>query len=102
MSVAAFAAEPAAPVAKPAAAGAEALLKKYACIACHQASVKTVGPAYKDVAAKYSGKKDAEQMLFDKVKKGGSGNWGTLAMPPQAAVPDEDLRAMIKHILTVK
>jgi cytochrome c len=99
MSVAAFVAEPAA---APAAAGAEGLLKKYACIACHQTSTKTVGPAYKDVAAKYRGTKAAEQLMFDKVRKGGAGAWGQLAMPPNTTVPDEDLRAMIKWILAVK
>ena len=68
----AFAAEPA-----PAATGAEGLLKQYACIACHAVATKVVGPAYKDVAAKYRGNKDAEQMLIAKVKSGGVGTLGS-------------------------
>jgi cytochrome c551/c552 len=96
--VAAIAAEPAA---APAVAGAEGLLKKYVCIACHQADAKTVGPAYKEVAAKYRGSEDAEEMLFDKVKNGGVGVWGQVPMPPNATVPDAELHAMITWILAV-
>ena len=85
---------------RPAVAGAEGLLKKYACIACHQADAKTAGPAYKEVAAKYRGSEDAE-MLFDKVKNGGVGVWGQVPMPPNATVPDAELHAMITWILAV-
>jgi cytochrome c len=99
VSVAAFAAEPAA---APAAGGVETKFKTNACIACHSPSAKLVGPAYKDVAAKYRDKKDAEQMLFDKVRKGGSGVWGPVVMPPNSTASDEDLHAMIKWILAIK
>jgi cytochrome c len=94
-----FAAEPAA---APAAGGAEALLKKYACIACHSPTTKLVGPAYKDVAAKYREDTTAEQKLVAKVKGGGVGVWGQIPMPPNATVPDADLQAMIKWILALK
>jgi len=86
---------------RPAVAGAEGLLKKYACIACHQADARTVGPAYKEVAAKYRGSEDAEEMLFDKVKNGVVGVWGQVPMPPNATVPDAELHAMITWILAV-
>ena len=33
----------------------EALAKKHNCTACHAVDKKLVGPAYKDVAAKYKG-----------------------------------------------
>jgi len=78
------------------------MLKKYACLACHQVDKKLVGPAYQEVAAKYRGQKDAEKVLFEKVKKGGVGVWGQIPMPPNAAVPDKDLQAMIKWILAQK
>jgi cytochrome c len=80
----------------------EALAKKYNCFACHAVDKKLVGPAYKDVAAKYSGDKGAEAKLVDKVKKGGVGAWGQVPMPPNATVPDADLRALVKWVLSQK
>ena len=81
----------------------EALAKKYACVACHVVKgAKTVGPAYADVAKKYAGQKDVQAKLVEKVKKGGTGVWGQVPMPPNAAVPDADVRALVKWILSVK
>lgn len=81
---------------------AEDLLKKNACTACHAIDKKMVGPAYKDVAAKYRGQKDMEAKLAEKVKKGGTGVWGSIPMPPNAAVSDADIKAMVAYILTLK
>lgn len=78
------------------------LLKKHACVACHQIDKKLVGPAYNDVAAKYKGNAKAADMLADKVKKGGSGVWGPVAMPPNPQVPDADIKAMVAYVLTLK
>jgi cytochrome c len=80
----------------------EELAKKHACFACHATDKKLVGPSYKDVAAKYRGDKGAEAKLFEKVKKGGTGVWGQVPMPPNAAVPDADIRALVKWILSQK
>lgn len=80
----------------------EALAKKYACLACHAVDKKVVGPAYKDVAAKYKGNKDAEAMLMEKVRKGGAGVWGQVPMPPNPSVPEADLKAIVKWILSIK
>ena len=80
----------------------EDLAKKYACLSCHTVDKKLVGPAYKDVAAKYRGQKDAEAKLVEKVKKGGVGVWGQIPMPPNATVPDADLRALVKWVLSQK
>ena len=81
----------------------EDLAKKYACVACHVVKgAKTVGPAYAEVAKKYAGQKDAEAKLVEKVKKGGTGVWGQVPMPPNPAVPDADVRALVKWILSVK
>lgn len=80
----------------------EQLAKKHACFACHSVDKKLVGPAYKDVAAKYRGVKGAEAKLVEKVKKGGTGVWGTVPMPPNGAVPDADLHALVKWILSQK
>ena len=80
----------------------EELAKKSGCIACHKVDGKLVGPAYKDVAAKYKGDKKAEAMLIDKVKKGGMGVWGPIPMPPNAAVKDEDIKTLVKWVLAAK
>lgn len=87
------------------AAGAQdaaALLKKHNCTACHSVDKKLVGPAYHDVAAKYKGDAKAPAMLMDKVKKGGVGNWGQIPMPPNAAVPDADIKTMVTYIVGLK
>ena len=53
------------------------LAKQKNCLSCHSVDTRLVGPAYKDVAKKYAGQKDAEDKLVQKVLKGGSGTWGT-------------------------
>ena len=81
----------------------EDLAKKHACVACHNVKgAKTVGPTYAEVAKKYAGQKDAAAKLADKVKKGGTGVWGQVPMPPNAAVPDADVQALVKWVLSVK
>jgi cytochrome c len=84
------------------ASASDALAKKHNCFACHQLDKKVVGPSYKDVAAKYAGDKGAQAKLADKVKKGGVGVWGQVPMPPNAAVPDADVQALVKWILSQK
>jgi cytochrome c len=81
----------------------EELAKKHLCTTCHVVKgAKTIGPTYADVAKKYAGQKDAEAKLAEKVKKGGTGVWGQVPMPPNAAVPDADIKALVKWILSVK
>jgi cytochrome c len=81
----------------------EELAKKHACLACHVVKgAKTVGPAYADVAKKYAGQKGIEAKLVEKVKKGGTGVWGQVPMPPNPNVSDADLHAIVKWILSVK
>ena len=92
----------AAAIAATPALASEELAKKNACTACHAVDKKLVGPAYKDVAKKYKGDAKAEAMLFDKVKKGGVGNWGQVPMPPNANVKDEDVKTLVKWILALK
>jgi cytochrome c len=81
----------------------EELAKKHLCTTCHVLKgAKTIGPAYADVAKKYAGQKDAEAKLVDKVKKGGQGVWGQIPMPPNAAVPDADIKTLVKWVLSIK
>jgi cytochrome c len=81
-------------------ADAQALMKKNNCLTCHSIDKKIVGPAYKDVAAKYKGQADAEAKLVAKVKKGGAGSFGTMPMPPQAAKV-EDVQAIVHYVLSL-
>ena len=81
---------------------AKALLQKSGCTACHSDDKKLVGPAYKDVAAKYKGDAAAAGKLAEKVKKGGSGVWGPVPMPPNANVKDDDIKTMVAYVLTLK
>jgi cytochrome c len=80
----------------------EELAKKHNCFACHAIDKKLVGPSYKDVAAKYRNDPGAEAKLADKVKKGGQGVWGQVPMPPNSQVPDADIRALVKWVLSQK
>lgn len=86
-----------------AAADGEAIVKKARCIACHAVDQKRVGPSYKDVAAKYKDDAKAPAMLFDKVRNGGTGNWGQVPMIPHPAdkIGDEDLKAAVAWILSL-
>jgi cytochrome c len=77
----------------------EALAKKHNCLACHQVDKKVIGPAYREIAKKYKGQKDAAAQLEQKVKKGGVGVWGQIPMPPNAAVPDGDIKKLVDWIL---
>ena len=67
----------------------EALAKSKNCMACHAIDKKLVGPAYKDVAAKYKGDAKAPAMLAAKIKAGGKGVWGEIPMPPNNVTPEE-------------
>lgn len=86
---------------QPAMANAE-LAKSKNCMACHAIATKLVGPAYKDVAAKYAGQKDAEAKLVGKVTKGGAGAWGPVPMPPNPQVSEAEAKTLVKWVLAQK
>jgi len=67
----------------------EALAKAKNCMSCHALDKKLVGPAYKEVAAKYKGDTKAPAMLAAKIKAGGKGTWGPVPMPPNNVTPEE-------------
>lgn len=75
-------------------ANEEALAKKYACAACHQTDHKLVGPAWKDVAARYADGSVTAAQLAANIKKGSSGKWGSTAMPAQSQLPEADAQAL--------
>ncbi|KGM42407.1 hypothetical protein JY96_19635 [Aquabacterium sp. NJ1] len=76
-------------------------MTKAGCMACHAKDKKVVGPAFKDIAAKYKGDKEAPTRLAEKVRKGGSGVWGPIPMPPNPAekISDADLKGAVELIL---
>lgn len=78
------------------------LAKAKNCLACHAVGSKLVGPAYKDVAAKYAGQKGAEDKLVQKVMKGGSGVWGPVPMPANPQVSEAEARSLVKWVLSQK
>lgn len=82
------------------AATPEEAMNKAGCMACHAKDKKVLGPAFKDIAAKYKGQ-DVTAALMDKVRKGGSGVYGPIPMPPNPAdkISDADLKAAIEFIL---
>ena len=75
------------------------MAKKNACMACHAVDKKLVGPSYQDVAKKYAGQKDAAATLAKSIKAGGSGKWGHVPMPAQAALSDADALTLAQWIL---
>jgi cytochrome c len=78
------------------------LAKAKNCMACHAIGSKLVGPAFKDVAAKYAGQKDAEDKLVQKVMKGGSGVWGAVPMPANPQVTEAEARSLVRWVLSQK
>lgn len=80
----------------------EDLAKQKACLACHQIDKKLVGPAYKDIAAKYKTDNDADKKLAAKIRAGGTGVWGQIPMPANPAVSEAEAVTLAKWILAMK
>lgn len=98
MQVALFAAGLA--LAGPAAADLK-MAQKEGCLGCHTVDKKLVGPAWKDVAAKYKGDAGAEAKLLKKVREGGKGVWGDIVQPPNTTTSDADLKTLVKFVLSL-
>jgi cytochrome c len=81
----------------------KSLLESLDCKACHKIDEKSVGPAYRDVAKKYSATKKSDvDHLTDKVINGGSGVWGETAMPAHPALTNDDAKKLIDYILSLQ
>ncbi len=92
--------EPAsAPVAAPAVMRVEKMATIYGCLSCHKPDVKLIGPAYKDVRAKYLHDPDAIEKIVDQIRHGGTGKWGTAVMPPFTAISDADAKRLAEWIM---
>ncbi|APW42441.1 c-type cytochrome [Rhodoferax saidenbachensis] len=72
------------------------------CMACHAVDKKLVGPAFKDVAAKYKTDKTAADRLAAKVIKGGSGAWGAVPMPANPQVSEAESKKLVAWVLSQK
>jgi cytochrome c len=80
----------------------QALATSKNCMACHALDKKLVGPAYKDVAAKYASDKAAVDKLAAKIMKGGSGVWGPVPMPANAQVNDAEAKKLAAWVMSLK
>jgi cytochrome c551/c552 len=80
-------------------AAALALAQKHTCTACHGADTKIVGPGFKEIATRYSGRADAQAYLVAKIRSGGQGVWGAIPMPAQT-LPDADIKAIAQWLST--
>lgn len=83
------------------------LARASGCLACHSVDAKILGPAWKDVAARYRGNAEARDALIAKVRDGGAGNWkevtGGIAMPPNGPrVNDADIATLVDFVLSLE
>ncbi|MDP9902557.1 c-type cytochrome [Variovorax ginsengisoli] len=69
------------------------------CMACHNVERKVLGPAFKDIAAKYKGDAGAADMLANKIRKGGAGVWGPVPMPANTQVSEAEAKKLATWIL---
>lgn len=72
------------------------------CMTCHAIDKKVIGPAYIEVAKKYDNTEAVVDTLVSKIKHGGKGNWGEIAMTPHPDLPEADAKEMVKYILSLK
>ena len=75
------------------------LARQKNCLACHAVDHKVVGPAFKDVAAKYAGQPEAVDKLTRKVLTGGGGVWGDMKMPANTQVNEAEARTLVLWVL---
>ena len=80
----------------------QALATKNQCMACHAVDKKLVGPSYRDVAKRYAGNPQAQDLLTRSIKTGGQGKWGAIPMPAQTKLSDDDARKLAAWILGIK
>ena len=72
------------------------------CLTCHKVEEKNIGPSYREIAAKYDSSDTNIGLLANKIRKGGSGVWGTIPMTPHPQISEDDAKAMVRYIFTLK
>lgn len=81
------------------AADGAAIAKANNCMTCHGVDTrKMMGPSFKEIANRYKGK-NVEALMVERIKKGGSGEWGAMPMPAQPQLSDADARAIVKWMM---
>lgn len=80
--------------------GAKALLAANNCMACHAIDKKIVGPAFRDVAAKYASKANAAALVARNIRDGGSGKWGPVSMPAFGQLSDAEAGVLAHYVLS--
>ncbi|SOY94055.1 SULFITE:CYTOCHROME C OXIDOREDUCTASE (SUBUNIT B) OXIDOREDUCTASE PROTEIN [Cupriavidus taiwanensis] len=101
VAIAQKALKPAAEAPAPAAAASvdvQGLLAKNACLSCHSATQKIVGPAYHEVAVRYKGDPQAQARLEASIRGGSSDKWGAVPMPPFAGLKPEEVKALAAYV----
>ena len=79
-----------------------ALIGSSDCLTCHKLNEKFVGPAYKDVANRYTANPDTINMLAGKIINGGAGRWGEVPMTSHPNLSKEDAVQMVKYVLAIE
>ena len=80
----------------------QTLISKSDCVICHNVEEKLVGPSYREVAAKYPATEATKELLVEKIRKGGSGVWGEIAMAAHPNISKEDVREMVNYIMSLR
>jgi cytochrome c len=84
---------------------AQELITRNACVVCHAVNARIVGPSFAEISARYTSRyavrAEAETLLLNKIKAGGSGVWGPVPMPPQSNVKDDEMKTIVKWIFTL-
>lgn len=80
-------------------ADVHAILDRNACLICHATQEKVVGPAYHEVALKYSGDREALSKIEANIRAGGAGKWGAVPMPPFPNLAPADLHLLADFVL---
>lgn len=79
---------------------AQTLLKANNCSACHVLDKRVVGPAFKEISARYTGKADAVDQVSRNIRAGGAGKWGNVPMPPYDQLNEVDAQTLARYVLS--
>lgn len=77
------------------------LIQKSDCASCHDMNLRSIGPSYQEIAARYKGQSNIEAYLANKILKGGNGNWGEKIMAGHPQHTEAEAREMVKYILSL-
>ena len=70
------------------------------CMSCHTVDQKLIGPAFREVAARYKDEAGIEAKLVEKLRRGGSGAWGSTPMPSHPDMSQAEALALVRWVLS--